>query len=500
MLEILAAYRAKLGIELHVVHVNHMIRGAEADADQAYVEKICSELGVDCKGYKVDVTGKAEKENITVEEAGREVRYNLFNQTCGKYGYGESAIAVAHNKNDVAETVVFNMLRGSGISGMKGIVPKRDNIVRPLLESSRDEIEAYLKRKNISFCTDSTNTHDDYTRNKIRHNILPLMEEINPKAVEHIFQMAGKAADYHRLADKLADEFIERNVECKSLLKRQGAGSENRSEISSEASCEIGSGISDTTGGENRSEVSGEASCEIDSGISDTTGGETHSETCGKSYSLDIKELQTQDSLVSDIIILKLIGKACGGLKDIGQNHVGEVKKLLKADTGASIRLPKNQLAIIQYGKLVFKDYNEDCKTEKIAPIDIELEKDQEEIVEKTVENELGRLRVRVYKRPKNLDLSKKECTKFVDYGKIKGNLQFRNWKKDDYIVINSAGSRKKINRLYTDCKVPAGDRVGVPLVVEGSQVVWAVGLRIGENYKVDKDTTWIAELDYCSL
>jgi tRNA(Ile)-lysidine synthase len=98
------------------------------------------------------------------------------------------------------------------------------------------------------------------------------------------------------------------------------------------------------------------------------------------------------------------------------------------------------------------------------------------------------------------LDLSKKECTKFVDYGKIKGSLQFRSWKKDDYIVINSAGSRKKINRLYTDCKVPAGDRDGVPLVVDGSQVVWAVGLRIGENYKVDKDTTWIAELDYCGL
>ena len=108
-----------------------------------------------------------------------------------------------------------------------------------------------------------------------------------------------------------------------------------------------------------------------------------------------------------------------------------------------------------------------------------------------------GRLTVRIYDRPEALDLAKKECTKFIDYGKIKQCLQLRTFENGDYIVVNSAGSRKKLNRLYTDCKIPVDKRRNIPLVTSGQEVVWAVGLRIGENYKVTEDTQKIIELNF---
>ena len=112
-------------------------------------------------------------------------------------------------------------------------------------------------------------------------------------------------------------------------------------------------------------------------------------------------------------------------------------------------------------------------------------------------EMENGRLTVRIYDRPKMLDLSKKECTKYLDYDRIIQCLQLRTMKNGDYIVVNSAGSRKKLNRLFTDAKIPADRRGEIPLVAAGSEIVWAVGLRIGENYKVTDNTRRILHMEF---
>lgn len=182
LLTVLARHRAELGIDIHVVHINHMIRGEAADGDQSYVETLCGEYGVTCDSYRIDVRKLAEQAGQTVEEAGRHARYDAFDRMRARYADEGCVIAVAHNRNDVAETVLFNMARGTGMGGIKGIAPVRDHIVRPLLGSDRSHIEEYLDRKGIRYCTDATNNEDDYTRNKIRHRILPLMNEINGQA------------------------------------------------------------------------------------------------------------------------------------------------------------------------------------------------------------------------------------------------------------------------------------------------------------------------------
>ena len=430
-----------LGIELHVVHINHMIRGAAADSDQEYVEDLCRKYGVSCNSYNIDVQTMASDRGFTVEEAGRLARYDAFDTVRRQYEGEGCVIAVAHNRNDVAETVIFNMARGTGMGGIKGIAPVRENIVRPLLGCDRSEIEGYLDRMGIPYCTDATNNEDDYTRNKIRHKILPLMVEINEQAVEHICDMAELAADYERLASGVVEEF----------LKSQGIdiSQENRG----------------WTGTESR---------------------------CGE-YSVDRGTLFAQNKLIRELAIRQLVGLVCGGLKDIGRNHVAEVMKLCDAETGAGIDLPGGGRVYVQYDRIIFSTKT-DSDTEKergCDPVDIDMTRDGI--------YEMGnvRLTVRIYDRPKMLDLSKKECTKYLDYDRIIQCLQLRTMKNGDYIVVNSAGSRKKLNRLFTDAKIPADRRGEIPLVAAGSEIVWAVGLRIGENYKVTDNTRRILHMEF---
>ena len=140
LLTVLAGLREKMELKLYAVHVNHMIRGTEADADESYVAEYCKKLGIPCDCYHIDVPQLAKKQKLTEEEAGRNARYGAFSQTADRCGLSDYKVAVAHNKNDVAETVLLNMVRGTGIAGMAGIPVKRDRIVRPLLSCTRQEI------------------------------------------------------------------------------------------------------------------------------------------------------------------------------------------------------------------------------------------------------------------------------------------------------------------------------------------------------------------------
>ena len=443
LLTVLAKYRDLLGIELHVVHINHMIRGAAADSDQRYVEKLCREHGVSCDSLNIDVQSMAAERGLTVEEAGRLARYDAFANVRSRYEIDGCVIAVAHNRNDVAETVLFNMARGTGMGGIKGIAPVRENIVRPLLACDRSEIESYLDRMGIPYCTDATNNEDDYTRNKIRHKILPLMEEINDRAVEHICAMAEMAADHERLAADMTADF----------LRGQGIDPDQEK-------------------------------C-----------GWTGVENVNRQYSVDLNALTVQDKVIQELAIRQLIGMVCGGLKDIGRNHVSEVMKLYGAETGSGIDLPGGGRAFVQYDRIVFTGKKENDNNS------------QQDIAEQTIKIDMngdgvykiggGCLTVRIYERPEMLDLSKKECTKYLDYDRIKQCLQLRTMEKGDYIVVNSSGSRKKLNRLFTDAKIPADRRPSVPLVAAGSEIVWAIGLRIGENYKVTDNTQRILEMEF---
>lgn len=175
LLHILNRLKNKLAISLDAVHVNHCIRGDESDRDEKFCRKFCRKLEVPLKIYRVDIPKAAEKSGRSLEETARDKRYEKLMEWAGKDG----RIATAHTLSDNAETVIINLIRGTGLKGLCGIPPVRDNIIRPLMGVTRQQVEKYLDQWGEDYVTDSTNLSDDYTRNKIRHNIIPIMLEIN---------------------------------------------------------------------------------------------------------------------------------------------------------------------------------------------------------------------------------------------------------------------------------------------------------------------------------
>ncbi|AMJ42298.1 tRNA lysidine(34) synthetase TilS [Anaerotignum propionicum] len=185
LLHLLNGFAGEQGWSITAVHVHHGLRGEEADRDRNFVQEICQEWKIPCKVYYFDVSKEAKARRLGTEEAGRLLRYEAFEQE--RQG---GMIAVAHNKNDQGETVLMRLCRGAGVSGLTGIRPVREFIIRPLLFCTRKEIEEYCQDKGLSYCEDSTNRENNYTRNRIRNQVLPLLEEIYPKATEHIAQTA----------------------------------------------------------------------------------------------------------------------------------------------------------------------------------------------------------------------------------------------------------------------------------------------------------------------
>ena len=165
-------------------HFNHRLRGTESDRDEAFVRSMCETLGVDCVCGGEDVAAAAAARGAGIEETARALRYAFLEETAAKCGCDR--IATAHHAEDNAETVLMNLVRGSGLRGLCGIPPVRDGVIRPLLNATREEILAYLKENGLSYVDDSTNELDDCARNRIRHRVLPLLAEENSAAAEHI--------------------------------------------------------------------------------------------------------------------------------------------------------------------------------------------------------------------------------------------------------------------------------------------------------------------------
>ena len=179
LLHLMLKYKDRLGIEkLAAAHVNHCIRGKEADDDEALVKSFCDQNGVKLYVLRKDVPALASKLSKGIEETAREVRYGFFDELSLEHGFNR--LAVAHNLTDNCETVVFNLVRGSGTDGLRGIAPVRGSVVRPLIDVSGEEIRGYCKNENIVYRFDSTNADVAYSRNRIRNNILPELEKLNP--------------------------------------------------------------------------------------------------------------------------------------------------------------------------------------------------------------------------------------------------------------------------------------------------------------------------------
>lgn len=219
LFKVLAMLKTELSLELNVITVNHGLR-AEAISECEYVESLCREENILFSQINVNVSELAAKWGVGTEEAGRKVRYRAFEERAEALGEG-AKIAVAHNQNDSAETMLFHLFRGTGPRGLASIRPKRGNVIRPLLCVTRSEIEKWLCEKEIRFYTDASNLTDEYTRNKIRHHILEYaVSDINSNAVEHMSETAASLNELVSFADEAVELEIEKRgaVEDKSVL------------------------------------------------------------------------------------------------------------------------------------------------------------------------------------------------------------------------------------------------------------------------------------------
>ena len=202
--------KEKYALSLYVVHVNHGLR-AEADSEALYVRSLCEERDIPFYLKKVDVKTLSGELKIGTEDAGRVARYDAFDEILKEVSADK--IAVAHNCNDRAETMLFNLARGTGIKGLISIPKKRDNIIRPLLFATRQEIEKFLARAGVKYCTDASNLTDDYARNRIRNNILPTIEDsINGGATLHMYETAEQLSKLYEFAEKCCNKAFKEAV------------------------------------------------------------------------------------------------------------------------------------------------------------------------------------------------------------------------------------------------------------------------------------------------
>lgn len=398
------------GILPVVVHIEHGIRGKESLSDAVFVENLCKQKDILFHRFSYAVEKIAKESGESTEEAGRRLRYDTFFQVAEQYE--QAKIAVAHNENDQAETVLFHLARGSGIKGMGGIPPVRGNIIRPLLGVSRAEIEQYLKEAGQPYCTDSTNALDVYARNRIRHEALPSLNGVNAQAVSHIGQAAEEFSEVFAYLEAQAKEA---EAHC---VTNEGQGAR----IGQEAFC----------------------ACPV--------------------------ILQKQ-------IVYDLLGRLAGAKKDITREHVAQVLALMEKQVGRKISLPFGLVAARTYEGIWIG---------------------QEKVQKKEGNRKEEAFAFRIFSNnPKIGEIPKNQYTKWFDYDKIEHGTQIRTRQEGDFFVLDEKGGKKKLKSYFIDEKIQSEERDRIPLLADGSHILWIVGYRISAYYKVTKDTRRILEVRY---
>ena len=281
----------KINFEIIAAHVNHQIR-KEADEDEEYVKNYCEKNNIKCYTKRIDVIKYANNNKIGLEEAGRNLRYEFFEEVMKNENANK--IAIAHNKNDKAETIIMNIIRGSGIAGLKGIEPIRDEkYIRPLIECERKEIENYCEQNKLNPRIDKTNFENEYTRNKIRNIVIPYIEkEFNPNIIETLSRLS-------RVASETEDYLNNETLEIYSKIKI---------------------------------------------------------EEKEKQIILNLKEFNTKDTLIRKRILIYTIAKLLGNSQNIEQVNIEDVIIMCEKNIGNKYLMPNKNIKIsVNKGKIFFE-------------------------------------------------------------------------------------------------------------------------------------------------
>ncbi len=442
LLLVLRELREQMEFELEALHIEHGIRGKESLEDAAFVEKLCKGLSISCHVAHVDVPAFAMEKGIGTEEAARLLRYRVFSEYASKQN---GQMVLAHHMDDNAETVLFQMLRGSGLKGMCGISRARwdENgvkFLRPFLHIRRSEIEEYLEQAGQAYCTDSTNLENEYNRNYLRNEIIPRLKEINSAAVPHISKTAA---------------YLE---EVRDFLSMEAQKAMDRLRVR-----------------------------EQDAVI------------------LDAEELKNLHSALQKEVIYEAVAEAAGSKKDITSAHVEAVLWLLTLQSGKQVSLPYGVTAQKSFQKIILrKEKQKSFENKEVQKSSFEIseemladwkgEGEEQELVLSEQEKFVFKL------FPYDGDSEKipqKPCTKWLDYDKIKSGFCIRRRENGDFFISDEKGHRKKLKNYFIDEKIPQEERNTLWLLAQDSLVFLITKGRISEHVKVTKETKTIIEIQY---
>ena len=434
LLFLLLEWQKEHPLDIAVVHVNHGIR-AEAGEDAHYVEQLCTENHLPFFLTQADVRDRAHREKLSEEEAGRRTRYEAFEKAAKEWGAGK--IAVAHNSNDRSETQLFHLFRGSGIRGLASILPVRDEIIRPILCLERTEIEEFLHQRGIPYCKDATNDEDDYTRNRIRHHILPYAEEnIVKGCVAHMNQTAELMAETEEYLELQTQEAVKKCVRYGGMVGKREEGFP----------------------------------------------------------AITVGQFLALHPVIRKRLLYEEVKRLSPGQKDITYKHIQELLTLFTQDGNRTICLPFGIRGRREYDKVVLfveREDKDDLKQEATASGSMG-----------SIVCESGILKycVRELASEKNQEVPTNQYTKWFDYDKIKKCPMVRTRQTGDYLTIaDGKGGRihKSLKSFLVDQKIPCAERDRLPLLAEDDHILWVVGYRISEYYKVTENTKRILEVQF---
>ncbi len=420
---VLQALAKEWELTLFPVHVNHNLRGEEAKADQRFCEELCRRYDVELQVVSVPVAELAKEQGWTVEEAGRNARYQAFFKLAETLQCNKTA--VAHHKNDQAETVLFQLFRGSRLKGLSGMEAKNGTIIRPLLCVERKEIEGYLEKKQQAYCIDRTNLEEEYTRNRIRHRMVPVAEEIQPRAVEHIAETAEYLGRVELLLERLGKELYEKCVskqDSRIILQVEPLQCAER--LLAER-------------------VIYDALCLAYGGKKDITAG----------FVSDCMELLFKQTGRYITLPDGIVAERCYHELRIGR----------KEEQGKEAYY--EEIHVFPYQTIWQNGLQKQCLTLELLelPEGLSLEKMER--------------------------IPKSTYTKWFDYDKIKRVVSWKTPTAEDVIALYADGRGKRVLDVLKAAKVPKEEREQIRLLTEGTSVLWIPGIRGSEAYRVTEDT-----------
>jgi tRNA(Ile)-lysidine synthase len=452
LLRLLAELRAQLGIQLFVLHFHHQLRGVEADEDELFVAQLVRELGLDCLADRADVADEARRQGWNLEDAGRRLRYQFFASVVSSHALNR--VAVAHTANDQAETVLAHLLRGTGLAGLAGIYPVAGSIIRPLLDIGREELREYLSLLKQPWREDATNLDTTRTRARIRHKLLPfLQQEFEPATVTRLARMAGLAREEEAFWHALEDERFA------ALTSHEPSGGLSLS-------------------------------------VADLLSPIPSFPAAGGESSFPRGTAVLPALALTRRLVRRIFLELRGSRQQFTARHVEDVLHLAtKSQSGARIELPGVHVER-RFDRLVFLRAAADRRTGKKAAQDSNA-LEFEYTIAHPGSSESAHVAVPEIRREFTLKVidwtsGSRETSsgrETLDLDRLSWPLILRNWRPGDSYRPHRRLRVRKLKRMLLESRVPRSDRPSWPVLTSAGSLVWALGFPIADEYAAGSGT-----------